>query len=97
MVVVYPLGVPIFCTLALHRSRNKRRGSGREDATHVKYFKDLWKPYRLQVYHYEVVECLRRVTLTRIIAFVYPDSAGQVATTFLMALHLFATLMILDP
>lgn len=50
---------------------------------------DLWKPYKRERSYYEVVECARRVMLTGVVVFVFPDSAAQVSTTFLIALFFF--------
>lgn len=98
MVLVYPIGIPVCYALVLYRSRStlKREQNREEDAT-LSVIKDLWKPYRPNVYYYEVIECLRRVTLSGVVVFVYPNTAGQVAVTFLLALSFFTVMMILDP
>lgn len=48
--------------------------------------KDLWKPYRKSTYFYEIIECLRRVVLSGAVVFVLPNTAGRVATSFLLAM-----------
>lgn len=58
---------------------------------------ELWKPYKRDRYYYEVVECVRRVILTGVIVFVFPGSAAQISTTFLVALSFFIISEVLDP
>ncbi|CAN0227090.1 unnamed protein product, partial [Ascophyllum nodosum] len=98
MGLVYPIGVPLAYGLVLYRSRaTLMMREGRDDVPHVAAFKELWRPYRPEVFYYEVVECLRRVTLSVVVVFVSPSTAGQIATTFLFALLFFAMMLILDP
>lgn len=70
----------------------------REDNSYVRPFQDLWDPYRRQCYYYEVVECLRRVVLTGIAVFLFPqDSAAQVSTVLLLALLFYMVSEVLHP
>lgn len=98
MMVIYPIGIPVCYALVLYRSRNTlKMGQDRDEDTTISTVKDLWKPYRPKAYYYEVIECLRRATLSGIVVFVYPNTAGQVAVTFLLALFFSTVMMILDP
>jgi len=49
------------------------------------------------VYYYEVVECFRRVTLSGLVVFIFPNTAGQVMTALLLSLIFFAVFMVMDP
>ncbi|CAM9409651.1 unnamed protein product, partial [Laminaria digitata] len=99
MVAVFPLGIPLCYSFVLYRNRaslNVGVGFG-ASATGVASFKELWEPYRSQVYFYEVVECLRRVMLSGVVVFIFPNTAGQVATSLLLAIFTVAVFMALDP
>lgn len=45
----------------------------------------LWKPYKPSVFYYELIECARRILLARVVVFIYPNSAAQIAITLIMA------------
>lgn len=74
-------------------TRILRVGPREHDST----VRELWKPYKHERSYYEVVECLRRVVLTGVVVFIFPDSAAQVSTTFLLALIFFAVSEVLSP
>ena len=98
MSIVYPFGIPFFYGLVLCRNRaTLRNTASREAAVDVAVFKDLWRQYRPEVYFYEVVEYLRRVLLTGVVVFIFPNTAGQLATSFIIALFFFTVLMVLNP
>lgn len=93
MILLYPVGIPVVYGIILFRHRdilrNRRRHS--VQSVDVEVTADLWKQYRPERFYYEVVECGRRVTLTGVIVFIYPNTAGQVAITLVLA---FAFVMI---
>ncbi|CAN0521707.1 unnamed protein product, partial [Scytosiphon promiscuus] len=88
MVAVFPLGIPLCYAFVLYRNRDslKVEVGSEANTTHVASFRELWEPYRPQVYFYEVVECLRRVLLSGVVVFIFPHTAGQVATSLLLAI-----------
>ncbi|CAN0087938.1 unnamed protein product [Ectocarpus fasciculatus] len=45
----------------------------------------LSSPYRPGCFYYEVIECGRRVLLTGVIVFIFPNEPGQIAVTLVMA------------
>lgn len=45
----------------------------------------LWEPYKPSMYLFEVFECGRRILLTAVVVFIFPDTATQVAVTLMMA------------
>lgn len=61
----------------------------RENNDGVASFADLWKQYKPKCFFFEVVECCRRVLLTGIVVFIYPDSAAQIAVALVMATTFF--------
>ena len=98
MAIVFPFGIPFCYSLMLYRNRSILKMADRQEVcTEVIVFRDLWRPYRQEVFWYEVVECVRRVVLSGIVVFVLPNTAGQVATTFLFALAFFVALLVLNP
>lgn len=64
---------------------------------HHSTVRELWKPYKQDRFFYEVVECTRRVMLMGVVVFIYPGTAAQISTTFLLALFFFAVSEALDP
>ena len=95
---MYPFGIPFSYGVLLYRSRiTLKKPISREAATDVAAFKDLWQPYRPEVFWFEVFECLRRITLSGIVVFVFPNTAGQLAMTFLFSLVFFGAMLVLNP
>ncbi|CAN0483982.1 unnamed protein product, partial [Scytosiphon promiscuus] len=97
MVVVYPIGIPACDALVLYRSRASLKTGQVSSTADAAIVRELWAPYRPQVYYYEVVECLRRVLLSGAVVLAFPNSAGQIATSLLLAMLSAAVLMALGP
>lgn len=99
MSVVYPFGIPLCYALVLHMHRAvlKSEVDRTTMTTDGTAFGELWTMYRPGVYYYEVVECVRRVLLSSVVVFVFPNTAGQIVTSFLLALFFAALLLALDP
>ena len=99
MGVVYPFGIPFCYAIVLYRGRTALKDTvARETITPDDgVARDLWVAYKPEVYFYEVVECARRVVLSGVVVFVLPNTAGQIAVSFLLALFFAAVLMVLDP
>ncbi|CAM9580855.1 unnamed protein product, partial [Hapterophycus canaliculatus] len=107
MIVVYPAGIPALYAALLWTKRDVlkdgRRGAagdgdlGLSSPTVLQLTADLWKPYTPERYYFEVVECARRVSLTGVIVFIFPNSAAQVAVTLLLAFAFFALFEVLAP
>ena len=86
MVIIYPVGIPAMYAVLLFRSRVLLKdGTMRVDALDVKSTSDLWKPYKPSRFYYEVVECIRRIALTGVVVFIYPNTAAQIAVALLMS------------
>lgn len=93
MIFVYPVGIPALYAFLLCANRGAikdghRRENG-ELSIYVEVMADLWKPYTPERFYYEVVECARRIALTGIIVFIYPNTAAQVAVTLALAFIFF--------
>lgn len=67
-----------------------------EDPT-VQPFADLWQPYKPEMHLYELVEYLRRILLSGLVVFIFPNTAAQVAVTFLIQLFFFVVSVFLLP
>eukprot|EP00611_Tribonema_gayanum_P026107 TRINITY_DN611_c0_g2_i4.p1 TRINITY_DN611_c0_g2~~TRINITY_DN611_c0_g2_i4.p1 ORF type:complete len:798 (+),score=114.47 TRINITY_DN611_c0_g2_i4:65-2458(+) len=78
MVLVYPIGVPALYMGTLWRCFGAHRDHGRTSEL-AKASSFLWEPYRAHAFHWEVVECLRRLMLTGLLVFIMPGTPGQSA------------------
>ena len=86
MIFVYPIGIPAFYAFLLYKNREVLKdGEERESNIDVQPVDGLWRPYKPERFYYEVIECLRRIMLTGIIVFIYPNTAAQVAVTLALA------------
>lgn len=88
MILVYPVGIPLLYGYLLYQNRRvlKSEDAGkRETSPQVQPISDLWAPYKPGRFYYEVIECLRRMSLTGVVVFIYPNTAAQVAVTLVIA------------
>lgn len=86
MIFVYPVGIPAFFAYLLFKGRGVLRNKvERATSDNVQAISDLWVPYKPDRFYYELVECLRRILLTGVIVFIYPNTAAQVSITLVMA------------
>eukprot|EP00903_Cladosiphon_okamuranus_P017273 g15917.t1 len=87
MILLYTVGIPAFYGALLFRDSDvlKRDHQDRERHARLTSTSDLWKPYRPSVFYYEVIECCRRILLAGVVAFIYPNTAAQIAITLMMA------------
>ncbi|CAM9604384.1 unnamed protein product, partial [Laminaria digitata] len=99
MSVVYPFGIPFCYAVFLYRGRAALKDPVARETftTDGAVLRELWIAYRPEAYFYEVVESLRRVVLSGVIVFIFPNTAGQIATAFLLALFFAAVFLVLDP
>lgn len=98
MIVLYTLGIPLVYIALLYKKRHLLGDEQRrEDDILVKSTSDLWKPYKPGRFYYEVIECGRRVLLSGVVVFIYPDTAAQVAVTLAMAVFFMILSEILAP
>ncbi|CAN0299763.1 unnamed protein product, partial [Pylaiella littoralis] len=97
MCLVYPFGIPFCYAATLYQARRGIKSDVESIRDKATVLRALHAPYQRDVYYYEVVECFRRVTLSGIVVFILPNTAGQVMTTFLLSLLFFAAFMVLDP
>jgi len=86
MIFVYPIGIPLFYAFILYKNRTVLKDEKeRETSLKVQPVDDLWRPYKPNRFYYEVIECFRRIMLTGVIVFIYPNTAAQVAVTLAIA------------
>ena len=97
MCLVYPFGIPFCYAAILYQAREGLMSEEEAVRTNATALRALHAPYRKEVYYYEVVECFRRVTLSGLVVFILPNTAGQVITTFLLSFFYFALFMALHP
>ncbi|CAN0262748.1 unnamed protein product, partial [Scytosiphon promiscuus] len=83
MIVFYTVGIPAFYAFLLCRHQDiatRREGDALAAAT-----SDLWTTYKPARFYYELVEFARRICLTGVVVFIYPNTAAQIAITLIMA------------
>eukprot|EP00752_Nemacystus_decipiens_P012380 g10972.t1 len=96
MVFVYPVGIPLFYAALLFQHRDALAHAD-ADKTAAESISGLWEPYTPDRFYYEVVECGRRVMLTGVVVFIFPNDAAQIAITILIAFFFFAIFESLSP
>ena len=98
MVLVYPVGIPLVLGNILVANRIALgKPESRDEDPNLKLFGDMWRPYRPEMYLYEMVAYLRRILLTGIVVFIYPNTATQIAVTILIELFFFLLSAFLVP
>ncbi|CAN0239800.1 unnamed protein product, partial [Hapterophycus canaliculatus] len=87
MIVMYTIGVPAFYAglLYTHRETLGIDGPRRKEDARVIPTSELWKPYKPSRFYFELIECARRICLTGVVVFIYPNTAAQIAITLMMA------------
>lgn len=96
MVFVYPMGIPLLYAALLFQRRDVLADAG-ADKTIAQPIAGLWEAYRSERFYYEVIECGRRIMLTGVVVFIFPNDAAQIAITLLMAFSFFALFDMLAP
>ncbi|CAM9133786.1 unnamed protein product, partial [Laminaria digitata] len=85
MITIYPIGIPSFFTWWLVRNRKYLKTSDRQTIVHLQPFGGVWSTYSPSRYYYEVVEYVRRLTLSLSSVFLAPDSVNQIAVVLGLA------------
>lgn len=87
MILMYPMGVPLFFAYLLLPNRDVLTvEETRADDERVTSSSSLWMPYRPGCFFYELVECAKRVLLTGVVVFIFPNTAPQIAIALMIAL-----------
>ena len=98
MIFLYPVGIPSLYAFVLFSNRHVLRDTqSRMESSVVRSMSDLWKPYKPQRFYYEVIECGRRIMLTGVIVFIYPNTAAQIAVTLAISVVFIFVSEILAP
>ena len=98
MIFLYPVGIPSLYAFLLFSHRHVLRNTqSRKESSVVRSMSDLWKPYKPQRFYYEVIECGRRIMLTGVIVFIYPNTAAQIAVTLAISVVFIFVSEILAP
>lgn len=96
MIAVYPVGIPLLFGVLLYRHRGVLSQSRGDKAVALSIV-SLWAPYRPSHFYYEIVECARRIMLTGVVVFIYPNDTAQIAITILFSFSFFLVSEILSP
>lgn len=96
MVVLYPIGIPLLYAALLYYRRDVLADAS-ADKSAAQPISGLWEPYRPERFYYEVIECGRRIMLTGVVVFIYPNDAAQIAITMLLAFFFLVLYEVLSP
>ncbi|CAM9273146.1 unnamed protein product [Ectocarpus sp. 4 AP-2014] len=96
MIFLYPVGIPLLYAVMLFQRRDVLADAC-ADKTVAQPIAGLWESYKPERFYYEVVECGRRILLTGVVVFIFPNTAAQIAITLLIAFFFFAVFEILSP
>lgn len=96
MIALYPVGIPLLYAVLLYYRRDVL-ADPRADKGPAQSIADLWEPYRPERFYYEVIECGRRVSLTGVVVFIYPNTAAQIAIIILIAFFFLVVYEVLAP
>ena len=98
MILLYPVGIPGLYAFLLFSNRHILRDTqSRTESSVVRSMSDLWKPYKPQRFYYEVIECGRRIILTGVIVFIYPNTAAQIAVSLAISVAFMTISEVLAP
>ena len=87
MIGVYPFGIPFLYAILLYRKKSiLLDGEARTEDEGVQGISFLWKMYEPHCWWFEVFECIRRLSLTGLIIFVYPDTPTQTVIAMILAI-----------
>ncbi|CAM9283120.1 unnamed protein product [Laminaria digitata] len=75
MIVVYPVGIPLLFAVLLNRHCKVLSDPGAGEAA-AQSIASLWAPYRPTRFYYEIVEYGRRIMLTGVVVFIYPNDTA---------------------
>lgn len=96
MIAVYPVGIPLLFVVLLYRHRDVLSDSAADKAT-AQSIASLWEPYKPSCFYYEVIECGRRIVLTGVVVFIYPNDTAQIAITIINSFFFFVVSEVLSP
>lgn len=98
MVCVYPIGVPMLYASLLYQHRHVLKDEERRKGNvHVQFISGLWEPYKPDRFYFELFECVRRVSLTSVVAFIEPNSTAQIAIMLLIGVAYAVFAEVLSP
>ncbi len=96
LIALYPVGIPLLFAVLLYRHRDVLAVS-RANKTKAQSIASLWAPYRPNRFYSEVIECARRIMLTGVVVFIYPNDTAQIAITLLNSFLFFVVFEVLSP
>jgi hypothetical protein len=85
MMFVYPVGIPMMYGVLLWRAREQLREDGREEVEKLHKIAFLWQDYEQEMWWFEVFDCVRRLSLTGLLVFVFKGQASQIVVAMVRA------------
>ncbi|GMH55830.1 hypothetical protein TL16_g02001 [Triparma laevis f. inornata] len=86
MMLVYPLGTTLFYFFVLWFKREALKSPERDENEDLHSFTFLWDAYTPEMWYFEVLENVRRLSLSGILVFIAPKSKEQIAVGMLVSL-----------
>merc|ERR1711939_796619 len=80
MVLLYPIGVPLYLYVVLSRNQHKLHRSKMYGT-----FGFVFEQYRKETYYGDVLDTLRKLTLTSIVMFIKPGTSAQVGSAMVLS------------
>ncbi|CAM9749701.1 unnamed protein product [Ectocarpus sp. 4 AP-2014] len=96
MIFIYPVGIPLLYAFLLFQRRDVLADKD-ADKTVAQSIAGLWEAYTPESFYYEVVECARRIMLTGVVVFIFPNDAAQFAITMLIAFFFSLVFEVMSP
>ncbi|GMI30328.1 hypothetical protein TeGR_g14640 [Tetraparma gracilis] len=85
MMLVYPVGIPTLYGALLWKARVQLQEEGREGNEKLYKIAFLWQDYEPELWWFEVFDCVRRLSLTGLLVFVFKGQASQIVVAMVLA------------
>jgi len=85
MMFVYPIGIPVLYFVLLYKNREKLHTNDRDDDEGLHHIAFLWDCYEPQLWWFEIFDCVRRLSLTGLLVFVFKGQASQIVVAMVLA------------
>ncbi|GMH93508.1 hypothetical protein TL16_g12646 [Triparma laevis f. inornata] len=86
MVGVYPFGITMLYTYVLCSRSQELQDPKRVKNKNLDKIRFLWDMYDLDVWWFEIFECIRRLSLTGLLVFLTPGSTSQIIVALVLSL-----------
>ena len=85
MMAVYPVGIPALYFVLLFKARQQLQAEKRDEDESLQKIAFLWDMYEPEMWWFEVFDCVRRLSLTGLLVFVFKGQASQIVVAMVLA------------